>query len=140
MSLNSHCNKKNLEEIPLLECYPALLNQVFLTLLTYTFERLDNQRGSIAAKIQAPILWITSQQISEDRIRFCIADNGSVLEPEKCEQIFSPTNIETSDSLVSGLGLPISHQIITNQHKGTLQYRPSDHGGMEFVVELSIRL
>lgn len=205
---------KEYGDLPLVECYPCLLNQVFMNLLCNAVDALEecNQKQCVANYLEDTDTDITSKinkvstaktlvSISEryftteesasnclERRWLCpsksetkltpdqsslvqleysprtiqilteikggdtpnsdnqdlravirIRDNGLGMTEEVKARIFAPFFTTKPLGKGTGLGLSITHQIIVEQHNGTLECISAPEQGTEFVIEIPIR-
>ncbi len=73
-----------------------------------------------------------------DRVRICMADNGVGI-PEAIQgRIFDPFFTTKPVGQGKGLGLSISHQLIVQNHGGSLQCLSKSGQGTEFRIEIPI--
>lgn len=142
---------KEYGNLPKVECYPVLLNQVFMNLLSNAIDVLEesivmtqlssenNPEGSYTTgshgymrKLQILI----STTIDKEEVTIKIADNGMGMSESVQSQIFQPFFTTKPEGKGSGLGLSISYQIITEKHGGTLSCISSQEKGTEFVIKI----
>ncbi|MEM9767666.1 MAG: MASE1 domain-containing protein, partial [Cyanobacteria bacterium P01_D01_bin.71] len=113
---------KNYSQLPLVECYPAQLNQVFMSLVANAIDALqetaqhqmENHCQVNAGKISI------STQIDENSVQITIADNGLGIPDTTQSRIFDPFFTTKPVNKGTGLGLFISHQIVTEKHRGKI--------------------
>ncbi len=147
---------KEYGELPLIKCYPGLLNQVFMNLLSNAIDALEESRdeqsiskitlgesrlnNSQLTTINSPMLVISTQVIdgSSPKVAIRIIDNGSGIPPSIQEKIFDPFFSTKPVGKGTGLGLAISYQIVVEQHQGQLHCRSTPGQGTEFVIELPL--
>lgn len=122
------------EEIPLVDCYPRQLNQVFMNILNNAIDALED------CQVAQKVIQIRTKQISEKWVSIYIADNGSGISEENRAQLFDPFFTTKPVGKGTGLGLSISYQIITNQHHGKLYCHSHADQGTEFEIQLPIHL
>lgn len=126
------------EELPLVECYPQPLNQVFLSILTNAIEALS--RWSDSNKIiTVRTELLPDSPALEPWVRIVIADNGPGICQEIQPKIFDPFFTTKDVGQGRGLGLAISYQIIVNQHQGRLECYSEKGLGAEFVIEIPVK-
>jgi two-component system, NtrC family, sensor kinase len=130
-------------DLPLVDCYASQINQVFLSLINNAIDALRSAWASHTPEFpespfMQPTLWIRSQAISPDRVKICIADNGTCIPIDMQSQIFDPFFTSKPVGQGTGLGLSISHQIITEQHQGSLKMISQVDRGTEFWIELPV--
>ena len=133
---------KDYEALPLVNCYPGPLNQVFMNLLTNAIDALEEhnkQRTPQEIKTNPSEIQISTSVIDKDWVTISIADNGPGIPPEIQEQIFNPFFTTKPVGKGTGLGLSISYQIITEKHDGKLYFHSTPDKGAEFVVEIPIQ-
>jgi two-component system, NtrC family, sensor kinase len=71
-----------------------------------------------------------------DRVEIRIRDNGTGIPPEVRERLFTPF-FTTKPGEGAGLGLSISHDIIVNQHGGSIEVDTQPGEFTEFRIVLS---
>lgn len=144
--------------LPLVECYAGSLNQAFMNLLSSAIDSLESRSAndslesgednySLETKTPAknalglnpPKIIIETCLINKDQVVIKIIHNGLEITQEQQDNIFDPFHPSKPGKKNSGLGLPISHQIITNQHKGTLVCHSAPGQGVEFMITLPLR-
>jgi two-component system, NtrC family, sensor kinase len=114
-------------DIPLVECQPQQVNQVFMNLLLNAAQAVE-EGGSITIRTRADNrdVWIA------------VADSGRGIAPEHIGRLFEP-GFTTKDSRVGmGLGLLISRQIIDG-HDGRIDIESAPGAGSVFTVRLPLR-
>ena len=132
---------KEYSKIPLVECSPGQLNQVFLNILVNAIDALDEynlQNHSNEIKNKPNIIQISTQKVSDDLVLIKIADNGPGISEEIRTKIFDPFFTTKKIGQGTGLGLSISHQIVVEKHNGKLSCESSYEQGTEFFIEIPI--
>ena len=155
---------KEYGNLPLVECYPGQLNQVFMNVLNNAIDALEQyppqsivQSGSALSTSSSThnssrIIKISTQVVnpspspegsSDDtennqNIVIRIADNGPGIPQEIKKQIFDPFFTTKPVGEGTGLGLSISYQIIVEKHGGQLQCFSQPGQGTEFVVTIPL--
>ncbi len=114
--------------LPLVECYPGQINQVFMNLLQNAAQAIPNQ-GDVWIKTVA----------DGDRVRIAIKDNGMGIPEDRLSRIFDPFFTTKPVGAGTGLGLSISYGII-EKHGGKIRVTSKVDEGTEFTIELPIRL
>jgi two-component system, NtrC family, sensor kinase len=118
--------------IPIIECLPGKLNQVFMNIITNAIHALVENLD----KIPEPKITIRTIHIG-DKIRIEIEDNGFGMPAHVKKRIFEPFFTTKAVGKGTGLGLSIVYTIIEN-HKGTLEVRTAQGKGTNFIITLPI--
>jgi PAS domain S-box-containing protein len=152
---------KEYGELPLVECYPGQLNQVFMNILNNAIDALENcdnkpawiDSKSLAADVKTTprLIKISTEvvdnsrqskgELSQNNLQSAvirIADNGPGIPFEVRQRIFDPFFTTKAVGDGTGLGLSISYQIIVEKHGGNLQCISQPGLGTEFVVEIPL--
>lgn len=135
---------RNYGDLPLVECYPGQLNQVFMNLLSNAIDALEEfmltGQGAASEDHQNPEICITTQLMPHDRVQVIIADNGPGIPSEIQSKIFDAFFTTKPMNKGTGLGLSISHQIVVDKHGGELRCLSRPGEGTQFIIELPLRL
>ncbi len=128
---------KEYGDLPLVECYVAQMNQVFMYLLNNAIDALESS-GQVT-----PMIKITTEvsNVSHDArgtILIRIMDNGPGMTEDVRSRIFDPFFTTKPVGQGVGLGLAISYQIIVETHHGNLQCFSRLGEGAEFLIEIPI--
>ncbi|MDZ8081043.1 MAG: ATP-binding protein [Nostoc sp. DcaGUA01] len=126
---------KNYGNLPLVECYPAQLNQVFMNILSNAIDAvLDEKTDSYKNKQ----IIIYTLKIDDIYIQIGIKDSGYGISPEIKNKLFDPFFTTKIVGKGTGLGLSVCYQII-DKHKGKIQIISELEKGAEFVITLPIK-
>ncbi len=129
-------------KLPLVECFAGQLNQVFMNLLANAIDALEeSSENDFAQGLQISLhsITITTEISSDDHhVHIRIADSGPGIPSEILPKIFEQYFTTKSVGKGTGIGLAISHQIITRRHGGQLSVNSEPGGGAEFVITLPI--
>ena len=130
---------KNYEKLPLITCYPGLLNQVFINLMNNAIDAIEERNKKSIEGREGEIMIHT--EILDDRyISIHIADNGTGIKEDVREKIFEPFFTTKSVGKGTGLGLSIAQSIIEEKHEGKLYCHSQWGEGSEFTLEIPIKL
>ncbi len=132
---------KNYAELPRVECYAGQINQVFMHLICNAVEAFSKANAADNPPCdpeRSPCLNISTAAIAHDRIAIWIVDNGPGVAPEIQDRIFDPFFTTKDVGAGKGLGLFISHQIVTEQHAGKLKCYSVPQQGTKFLIELPV--
>lgn len=119
-------------KIPLIECYPAQLNQVFMNILSNAIDAIEELRS----KSEVGQINIQTKINQTNYLVIKIADNGMGIKDNIVKNIFDPFFTTKPVGKGTGLGLAISYQIVVEKHKGTLKYKTTLGKGTEFWIEI----
>ncbi|MBD2253439.1 sensor histidine kinase [Nostoc parmelioides] len=123
---------KKYNNLPLIECYPGQLNQVFMNILT-------NAIDAAKESVKNPLIRIQTEAIGNDQVMIQISDNGCGMTEEVRNKIFDPFFTTKPIGSGTGLGMSISYQII-DKHGGTLKCVSALNEGTEFIIYIPTRL
>lgn len=138
---------KEYSNLPLVDCYPGQLNQVFMNLLANAIDALEEGRlrgqggqTSISAffadqQSQTPTIRIRTE-IKDDVVLICIADNGIGMTEDVRQKIFDPFFTTKPVGKGTGMGLSISYKIIVEKHQGKIKCISAPGQGTEFIVAI----
>ena len=153
---------KDYGDLPLVECYPGDLNQVFFYLLTNAIDALDDaivresgdrivcnhdngsdeNIGEYSMTTVAPApshpahINIRTEMDGDDWIVIAIADNGPGIPVETQTRMFEPFFSTKPIGKGTGMGLAISYQIVTKTHSGELTCVSRLDTGTEFIIRI----
>lgn len=118
-------------DLPPVPCEAIEIQQVILNLLKNAAQALF--------QVKPPIPRITLRTIKEKHmIRIEIEDNGPGMTDEICRRIFEPFFTTKGVGLGTGLGLSVSHFIITENHGGSIDVKSVSGHGSTFFIRLPI--
>lgn len=130
---------KEFGELPLVECYAAQMNQVFMNIICNAIDALENAGMSEPTiRIRTEELSSTSAERPNPQIRISIADNGPGIPPHLRERLFDPFFTTKDPGKGTGLGLSISYQIVVEKHGGELTCNSLEEGGTEFAIAIPV--
>ena len=125
--------------LPLVECYPGQLNQVFMNILTNAIDALEDvssKRSYQEIQKHPNRIMIRTAVVDSKWVEIAIADNGLGIPKHIQKQIFNPFFTTKPVGKGTGMGMPISYQITTEKHGGKLQCFSTPGKGTEFVIRL----
>lgn len=115
---------KNYSELPLIKCYPNMLNQVFMNILI-------NACQSIA---KSGTITLTTE-FKDNNLTVKIKDDGKGISPDKINKIFTAGYTTKGVGVGTGLGLAISEKII-QKHEGKITVNSEVGHGSEFIITI----
>jgi hypothetical protein len=120
-------------EIPLVECYPGKLNQVFLNILSNGIYAVHKKFGE---QNGGEITITTSAD--NDNVHISMKDNGIGIDEETIKKIFDPFFTTKDVGEGTGLGMSIAYNTI-KKHNGSIKVNSTPGNGAEFIITLPIR-
>lgn len=108
-----------------LDCYPALLNQVFLNLIVNAAQAMD-AGGAL----------IVEGDAADGMVRLRFADTGPGIPPDALGSIFNPFFTTKPVGQGTGLGLSIAYKIIKDKHGGEIRAASEPGQGAVFEIDL----
>ena len=118
--------EKHYGELPLVECHPSELNQVFMNLLINAGQAIA-ERGTI----------VLATGVDEKTIWISIADSGCGIAEDVQQRIFDPFFTTKPIGRGTGLGLAIAYRIVS-EHHGRIEVQSRPGSGSTFRVVLPI--
>jgi len=115
---------KNYGEIPLIKCYPNMLNQVFTNILVNACQAIE-EKGTIT---------ITTN-FEGETLTVSIKDTGKGISEEEINKIFAAGYTTKGVGIGTGLGLAISAKII-EKHNGKICVNSELGQGSEFIITI----
>ncbi|MCC5669295.1 PAS domain S-box protein [Nostoc sp. CHAB 5784] len=128
---------KEYGNLPLVDCYPGQLNQVFMNVLTNAIDALEESMVNLKTT-EKPQIIIRTEILDSKFVVIRIADNGLGIEEDVRKRLFDPFFTTKSVGKGTGLGLSISYQIVVEKHGGTLNCQSEPGKGTEFWIEIPI--
>ena len=127
-------------DLPLVQCFPGQLNQVFMNILANAIDALEEaSQGRSYTELESEPNRITlSTRVESEQVKVTIADNGPGIPASVRERIFDHLFTTKGVGKGTGLGLAIAHQIVVEKHGGTLEVVPAPGHGTEFVITLPV--
>jgi signal transduction histidine kinase len=113
-------------DLPLVECDPGALNQVFMNILANTCDAIPAE-GNV---------WITTRLVPEG-VSIAIRDDGPGIPPQVLPRIFDPFFTTKDVGQGTGLGLAISHGVVV-AHGGSIAAESAPGHGTTFTIVLPL--
>ncbi|MDB9315731.1 PAS domain S-box protein [Spirulina sp. CS-785/01] len=133
---------KNYGDLPLVDCYPGQLNQVFMNILVNALDALDERdknRSYQEVEQNPSSIEITTRLTDENRVQIVLQDNGKGIPEDIKTRIFDPFFTTKPIGKGTGLGMSISYQIITEKHNGNIACYSEPGQGAKFVIEIPLK-
>jgi len=123
---------KEYGQLPLVECYAGLLNQVFMNMIANAIDALQEP-------LENPgIIRIRTEREGNFAV-IRISDNGTGITDQVKQRIFDPFYTTKPIGSGTGMGLAISHSIIVEKHKGKINCFSVVGKGTEFAIKIPIQ-
>ncbi|WP_412480335.1 ATP-binding protein [Azonexus sp. IMCC34839] len=114
-------------QIPLVDCVPAQINQVFMNLLVNAAQSIE-EHGRITVRSRS----------ENDHVWFEVEDSGRGMSEEVRHRIFEPFYTTKPIGKGTGLGLSISYDIVVKKHHGRIDVRSTPGEGTCFRIWLPV--
>jgi two-component system NtrC family sensor kinase len=123
---------KNYGELPLVECLPGKINQVFMNLITNAIQAIKSKD----VPQEKEFLEVSTWQ-KENHVYVSIKDSGMGMTEEIKQKIFEPFFTTKDVGEGTGLGLSIVFRIIES-HQGNIDVVTNINQGTEFIITLPV--
>ncbi len=130
---------KNYGDLPRIQCYSGLLNQVFVNLLMNATDAIEQYRDGLDTPQLSEyrgMITITTSLTATNQTIISIHDNGCGMNAQIQEKIFNPFFTTKPIGQGTGMGLAISYQIITENHHGEISLSSELGKGTEITLTL----
>lgn len=123
---------KDYGEIPLIECYPGKLNQVFLNIISNSIHAINKQHnedgnGKLTIRTRS----------EEGSVFVIIKDNGIGMDEQTKGKIFDPFFTTKDVGEGTGLGMSITYNTI-KKHNGEIFVNTALGAGAEIIIKLPV--
>ena len=122
-------------DLPLVPAVPADLSRVLVNLCTNALHAVCT-RAAHEAPAYRPTVTLSTRRASPTTVEIRVHDNGTGMPEAVREQVFKPFFTTKLAGEGTGLGLSLSHDIITKGHGGTLAVESTEGVGTEFIITL----
>ncbi|MEO0646766.1 MAG: ATP-binding protein [Cyanobacteria bacterium J06650_10] len=122
---------RDFSDLPSVLCYASQINQVFMNILVNSIDALDTSTNTL----ENPQITLRTEVVQKSVV-ISIADNGTGMPTDIQERIFDPFFTTKEVGKGTGMGLAISHQIVTEKHAGKIKCFSDEGIGTEFVIEI----
>ncbi len=120
---------RQLKDIPLVECSPSQINQVFLNLVTNAAQATDDVSGELT---------VATGVAPGGLVRVDVSDNGHGIPESILAKIFDPFFTTKEVGQGTGLGLSIAYKIV-QEHGGRIEVKSTVGRGTTFSVFLPVK-
>ena len=132
---------KQYGQLPLVECYPGQLNQVFMNIMVNAIDALEDSftKKERQKEFERGQIIIRTEVINRNRVAIEISDNALGMTEEIKRKLFDPFFTTKVVGKGTGLGLSISYQIIVDKHAGSLRCESELGKGTTFSIEIPLQ-
>ena len=123
------------ENIAPVALVPQDMTRVFLNLFGNAFYAANKRRREANDGEFRPTLTVTTRDLGK-AVEVRVRDNGSGIPTEIRDKLFQPFFSTKPTGEGTGLGLSISYEIVTKQHRGTIEVSSMVGEFTEFIVSL----
>ncbi|MEX2590393.1 MAG: ATP-binding protein, partial [Chitinophagales bacterium] len=123
--------QQHLADLPLIECYPGKINQLFMNILNNAVHAIGEKKY---AENEKGLITLVTEDAAEDVI-IKIKDNGTGMDETTRNRIFEPFFTTKDVGEGTGLGLSIVHTIV-KKHHAHLELKTELGKGTEFTIRL----
>jgi two-component system, NtrC family, sensor kinase len=112
-----------------------------MNILANAIDALDDMsinRTHQAIKASPNQITIRTTMLGSDWVEIAIIDNGVGMPQSVKQRIFDPFFTTKPVGKGTGIGMSISHQIITKKHGGKLECFSTPGQGTEFIIQIPI--
>lgn len=131
---------KDYGSLPLVDCYPGKLNQVFMNLIVNGIDAIEGKWTELAE-----VDWGADQftlriatGVVDGYVRIDIWDSGMGIPEEIQQRVFDQFFTTKPAGKGTGLGLAIAYAIVTQDHQGELSFQSQAGMGTEFRILLPL--
>lgn len=121
--------------LPPVRCFPDKMNQAILNLLVNAAQAIDEAGGMIPEN-PGKITVVT--KTAGELVEIIISDSGAGISEEIRTRIFEPFFTTKEVGKGTGQGLSIVHNIIVEEHGGSILVEQPEEGGSRFVIQLPV--
>ncbi len=119
-------------------CESSKIQQVFLNILKNGAQAMTEEASRRPGGNKSPRFALRVRP-DGDMVRVEIEDNGPGMDRVTRDRIFEPFFTTKADGVGTGLGLSVSHFIITNDHGGAMSVESTLGEGTTFIIRLPWR-
>ncbi len=123
--------------IGVINVVPQDMGRVLLNLFNNAFYAVNEKKQNIDNKDYKPTVWVTTKK-KDDVVEIVVRDNGNGIPQSVIDKIFQPFYTTKPTGLGTGLGLSLSYDIVTRQHRGTIAAETKEGEGAIFTIELPV--
>ncbi len=112
------------------------IGRVLLNLFNNAFYAVTEKKKIAGGSFQ-PTVSIETKKI-DNNVQVTVADNGNGVPQSVIDKIFQPFFTTKPTGEGTGLGLSLSYDIITKEHKGTIKVESKQGEGSKFIIQFPV--
>ncbi len=120
---------------PIVSCFAGKINQVVLNLIVnaaHAVADVAGKDGNVTGTIRL------STHVNGEWVEIQIADSGAGIPDHICNKIFDPFFTTKEVGKGTGQGLSIAHNVVVNEHGGTISFETELGKGTTFIIRLPL--
>lgn len=126
-------------ELPKIKGNMSQLEEVFFNFIDNSYDSIVERRTILKEEGYRGRITISARQKNEEILEIIVEDNGMGVKTEDAKKVFTPFfTTKTSSRKGTGLGLYVIKRIITDMHKGKINFESDHKVGTRFIVELPL--
>ena len=126
-------------DLPKLKANLTQLQEVFFNLIDNAYDAIKERKDALKEPDYRGIITISSIQPQDDFLKIIFSDNGMGLKEGDRRKVFTPFfTTKVSSRKGTGLGLFVIQRIITELHRGRIQFESEYGKGTKFIIELPV--
>ncbi len=130
------------KDVGKIDIVPQDIGRVLLNLFNNAFYAVNEKRKTTDEAYQ-PTVSISTKRIASleeggDGVEISVRDNGNGIPQKVLDKIFQPFFTTKPTGQGTGLGLSLSYDIITKEHRGIIKAETREAEGAEFIIQLPI--
>ncbi|GAA4424971.1 hypothetical protein GCM10023188_05430 [Pontibacter saemangeumensis] len=125
------------KEVGLVEVVPQELGRVLLNLYNNAFYAVQQQKEHKKEEEYKPQVAVSTRRL-EDVVEIRVRDNGPGIPKTAVSRIFQPFFTTKPTGQGTGLGLSLSHDIVTKGHGGKLTFSTAEGQYTEFIIQVPV--
>lgn len=124
-------------DIPLIKGNMTQLEEVFFNFIDNAYDSINERRVTLEEKDYRGRIVVSARAKNPEIVEITVEDNGMGIRSEDARKIFTPFfTTKISARKGTGLGLYVIKRIITDTHKGKIDFESDYKIGTRFIIEL----
>ncbi len=115
------------KKLPYVTCFPSLMNQVFMSLVSYSMESVG-ESGRIE---------ISTERTENEMVIIRFSDTGKGMNPQTLRYLFEPLHSSQEINMMENISFALTADII-QKHQGEIKVESQEGKGTSFEIRLPI--